>query len=122
MTRILVVDDENLIRWALDHGLRKHGYEVCCAEDVSTASKVAREGLFDLVISDVRLPDGDGIEWMGNIRPFQPQAKVIIITAYDGVEVRRRAQELGVGDYIETPFSIEEVVRRVEALIGPPKS
>jgi DNA-binding NtrC family response regulator len=122
MARILVVDDENLIRWSLGQSLRKHGYEVCCAADAAAATRAVQEGPFDLVISDVRLPDGDGVDLMKDLRPVQPEAKVVVITAYDMDDVRLRAEQLGVQAYVEKPFAVDAMVHLVETLTGPPES
>ena len=84
--RILVVDDERLIRWALDQQLRREGYGVRLAETGAEALQAARTEAPDLVLLDMRLPDADGVEILERLRALDPECPVIMITAHGAVE------------------------------------
>ena len=108
--RILVVDDERLIRWTLREALVAAGYEVEEAESVTTGRAAARAGHFDAALIDFRLPDGDGLTLMMDIREHQPELPVIIVTAYSSVEAAVPAIKAGASDYIAKPFELEALL------------
>lgn len=114
--RILIVDDEKLIRWSLGESLRKAGYDVAEAEDGQSAETALRQGGIDLVLLDLRLPDMDGLSVMRRLHESLPGLPVIIITAYSSVAGAVEAMKCGAADYITKPFDLDElliVVRRV---------
>ncbi|HUU45071.1 MAG TPA: sigma-54 dependent transcriptional regulator [Acidobacteriota bacterium] len=106
---ILVVDDEKLIRWSLDSKLRSWGYEVETAEDAQTAIGIVEERLPDLVLLDIKLPDGDGVDVLERIRELSADMAVIMITAEGTVETAVRAMKLGAYDYLSKPFDLAEM-------------
>ncbi|MDA0322083.1 MAG: sigma-54 dependent transcriptional regulator [Verrucomicrobia bacterium] len=113
--RILVVDDENLIRWSLKERLTKDGHEVVEAATGGAARRAAEQGPLDLVLLDLRLPDADGVVVMKNIHRVQPNVPVLIITAYSTVATAVEAIKEGAYDYIAKPFNMDElaiIVRR----------
>src|SRR5580698_5205865 len=107
--RILVVDDEESIREFLDIMLRKEGYEVTSAEDGQKAIETLKKKTFDLVISDLQMPNVTGIELLKHVRETQPDLLFMMITAFGTTETAVEAMKLGAYDYITKPFKIDEV-------------
>jgi two-component system, NtrC family, response regulator PilR len=109
MKRILVVDDEPSMREMLAIMLKKEGFEVVTAEGRSMAAAVLGQGPVDLVITDVRLPDGDGIEILRHVKSASPETVVVVMTAFGTAETAVAALKLGAHDYILKPFDIDEL-------------
>jgi len=109
MKRILIVDDEPSMRDLLGIMLRKEGYDPVVADGRTTAAAVLARGAVDLVITDVRLRDGDGIEVLRHVKSGSPETAVIVMTAYGTTEAAVAAMKLGAHDYITKPFDIEEL-------------
>ncbi|MBI1922153.1 MAG: sigma-54-dependent Fis family transcriptional regulator [Geobacter sp.] len=108
-TKILVVDDEHLIRWSLEQNLRKQGYEVITAGNGEDALKSAREEQPDLVLLDIQLPGISGMEVLEKVKEFDEEIIVIMLTAYGGLETAVHAMRLGAYDYINKPFNLDEL-------------
>lgn len=106
---VLVVDDEKLIRWSLGNKLTSWGYDVETAENVKSAYESLSERIFDLVLLDIKLPDGNGIDILGRINAVAPDTTVIMITAEGTVETAVQAMKLGAYDYISKPFNLDEM-------------
>ncbi len=109
MSRILVVDDEQSMRDFLAIMLKKEGYEVVAAETGSDALKAVQLEIFDLVISDVKMPGMDGIDVLKTVKEVSPETVVIMITAYATAETAVEAMKLGAYDYILKPFKVDEI-------------
>ena len=107
---ILVVDDENSITSALDALFRDEGYEINIASTVVEAQMLLSRRWFDLVLLDLRLPDGDGIALLEHIKDATPETEVIMMTAHGSVEVTIEAIKRGAFYYLEKPFSFEQVL------------
>jgi DNA-binding NtrC family response regulator len=107
--RLLVVDDERLIRWSLEQQLRREGYTVQSVETGAEALQRVQADPPDLILLDVRLPDADGVELLGRLRAADPECLVIVMTAHGGVESAVRAMKLGAHDYVSKPFDMEEL-------------
>ncbi len=107
--RILVVDDEESIREFLEIMLRKEGYEVTCAEDGQKALDVLKNKSFDMVISDLQMPNVTGIELLRQVKDQYPDMLFMMITAFGTTENAVEAMKLGAYDYITKPFKIDEV-------------
>ena len=108
-SRILVVDDEESIREFLDIMLRKEGYEVTLAEDGAKAIDTLKKKSFDLVISDMQMPQVTGMELLKHVRDGYPDLLFMMITAFGTTETAVEAMKLGAYDYITKPFKIDEV-------------
>ncbi len=121
MTSVLVVDDEQPIRELVGMGLRYHGFEVTAVPSGRTALDEVRERRPDLVVLDVMLPDLDGFEVARRIRQQErvdaPPLPVIFLTARDTTEDKIEGLRLGGDDYVTKPFSVEELLARVEAVL-----
>ena len=110
---VLVVDDEDLIRWSLREALEDAGYSVRCAGDGASAlSLLEREGA-DAVLLDYKLPDTDGLTLLAQMREREPDVPVILLTAFSSVERAVDAMRLGAYDFIAKPFDIDHVLARV---------
>jgi len=115
--RVLVVDDEPTLAELLAMALRYEGWEVRAALDGRTAVRTAREFEPDAVVLDVMLPDLDGFEVLRRLRDRAPTVPVLFLTARDAVEDRVAGLTAGGDDYVTKPFSLEEVVARLRALL-----
>ena len=111
---ILVVDDEEGVRWALRKALERAGYRVDLAADGPTGLAAAAGSEVDLVLLDVRLPGQDGLEVLHEIRRHRADLPVIMMTAYGTLQVAVEAMKLGAYDYIGKPFDMDEVLLVVE--------
>jgi two-component system response regulator PilR (NtrC family) len=109
MSRILVVDDEQSMRDFLSIMLKKEGYDVVTAENGGSALKAIQAEIFDLVITDVKMPGVDGIEVLKTIKEVSPETVVIMITAFATAETAVEAMKLGAYDYITKPFKVDEI-------------
>jgi two-component system, OmpR family, response regulator len=115
--RILTVDDETSLTELLSMALRYEGWEVTTASSGLAAVKAAREVRPDAIVLDMMLPDFDGMEVMRRIRAEEPDVPVIFLTAKDGLEDRIAGLTAGGDDYVTKPFSLEELVARLRALL-----
>jgi two-component system response regulator PilR (NtrC family) len=112
--RILVVDDELSLRQMLSFALRREGYDVTTAEDGRTALQALEDGVFDVVITDVRMPELSGVDLLREARRLDPSVSIIMMTAYGSKETVLEALRLGATDYVEkTPNLRDELSLRV---------
>jgi two-component system response regulator PilR (NtrC family) len=109
MSRILVVDDEQSMREMLGIMLRKEGYGVVMADSRVQAAAVLGHEAVDMVITDVRLPDGDGIEILRHVKAASPETIVIVMTAFGTTETAVAARKLGAEAYVLKPFDVDEL-------------
>ena len=109
-SRVLVVDDEESVRWALTKALEGAGYRVDLAADGPSGSAAAENSDVDLVLLDVRLPGRDGLAVLGDLRTRRPELPVIMMTAYGTLQVAVEAMKQGAYDYIGKPFDVDEVL------------
>ena len=110
---ILVVDDEQLIRWSLAERLKSEGYEALEAGTGAIALEKLAEGV-DLVLLDYRLPDTDGVTILRKIKEFDQDILVILLTAYASVDTAVEAMKLGAYHFANKPFNLDEVMTTVE--------
>jgi DNA-binding NtrC family response regulator len=109
MKKILLVDDEKLIRWSLTKDLERLNYAVEAFPNGKEALAATENQRFDLALLDVRLPDGSGIELLEKIKTSDPDMQVIMITAFADVETAVNAIRLGAFDFILKPFTLEKM-------------
>jgi two-component system, NtrC family, response regulator PilR len=108
-SRILIVDDEASMREMLGIMLAKEGYEVLVADTRHNAARVLSQERVDVVITDVKLPDGDGLEILRHVKSASPRTIVIVMTAFGSTEAAVAALKMGAQDYLVKPFDIEEL-------------
>lgn len=115
--RVLVVDDEPNIAELVRMALRYEGWEVDVAHNGTKAVATAKANRPDAVVLDMMLPDIDGMETLRRLRGHLPDIPVVFLTARDSVEDRVAGLTAGGDDYVTKPFSLEELVARVRALL-----
>src|SRR5688500_18750403 len=115
--RILVVDDEENITFLLDSALRHFGFEVQVASTGRDALAAVERFDPDVVLLDVMLPDLDGFEIVKRMRMDGAKVPVLFLTARDAVDDKVRGLTLGGDDYVTKPFSLEEVVARIQVIL-----
>ena len=114
--RILVVEDDRGIATMLERGLRIAGHRVTVADGAAAARAAWTAGTFDLVLLDVMLPDGDGIDLLAERRATGDEVPAVLLTAREEAELHERADRAGATAYLPKPFAyadLLEVVRRV---------
>jgi two-component system, NtrC family, response regulator AtoC len=107
---VLVVDDEKLVRWSVRQKLESAGYRVLEASTAAEAIKLFKEDMPDLVTLDVRLPDGNGLKILLEMKKTSPAVPVIMITAYAAVDDAVKALQIGAYDYLEKPINFDRLL------------
>ena len=113
MNRILIAEDEERIASFIEKGLRANGFTTTVAADGHEALALARSGDFDLMILDLGLPGRDGTDVLRELREWDRQTPVVILTARDGLTDKVAGLEAGADDYVTKPFRFEELLARV---------
>jgi DNA-binding response OmpR family regulator len=116
--RVLVVDDESDFLVTYERLLRRQGYEVITASTRAAALAAVAAGELQLVISDVRLPDGDGFDVVRAARAASIALPVIVVTGYPSDETRRAATAAGATTFLAKPFAADSLVAAVRASLG----
>ncbi|MDH4136194.1 MAG: response regulator [Anaerolineae bacterium] len=114
--RILIVDDEKKVAFFLQESLEDLGdnYEVVSAETAEAALQQIESQPFDLIITDLRMPDINGLELIQRVRAISPETRTILITAYGSDEVEAEARRLQAYSYFTKPFHIEDFMKTVQ--------
>ena len=112
--RILIVDDEQLVRWSLNERLTAAGYDVFEAGLAADALERIGSADIDLVLLDFKLPDGDGLSVLKKIKEASPEIQVILMTGYSSIETAVEAMKLGAYHYVNKPFNLDEVEMLVQ--------
>ncbi len=107
--KILVVDDEKLIRWTLEQHFTKEGYEVVTADTAEKGLEIISEDPPDLILLDNRLPEMSGLDMLEKLNAQERGLMVIMITAHGMVETAVKAMKLGAYDFISKPFNLDEI-------------
>src|SRR5712691_7976852 len=108
-TRVLVVDDERSMREVLAIALRQAGYDVTLADGGVAALERLRDETFDLVVTDLRMRETDGMAVLRTVRERAPETVVLVVTAYASTETAVEAMKLGAYDYLTKPFKLDEI-------------
>ncbi|HTL02035.1 MAG TPA: sigma-54 dependent transcriptional regulator [Vicinamibacterales bacterium] len=111
--RVLVVDDERSMRELLSIVLRREGYDVTVSENGRTAVNAMERGRFDLLISDIKMPDMNGVEVLREAKRIDPDILGIMITAFASADTAIEAMRLGAHDYLSKPFDVDELKIKV---------
>lgn len=118
MKKILIVDDDQDLRFNLSNVLKEEGFEVITAAEGRGALKILKGNCPDLVLLDLRLSDMDGIKILGKMKEFNHNLAIIMLTAYSDVKDAVRAMRLGAYDYISKPFDNEELILTIEKALS----
>jgi DNA-binding NtrC family response regulator len=108
-SRILVVDDERMIRWSIQQALSKDGHSVTAVETGEEAVAQASDEMPDLVFLDITLPGIDGVEVLRRLKGMEPSIAVVMVTATDDVKTAVEAMRLGAYDYVSKPFDLDRL-------------
>ncbi len=118
MAMILIVEDEKLLRWSLEKRLEKLGHKVDTAADLATAAGCLGRRQPDVVLLDLSLPDGHGLDFFASYRSQLEGAAVIVMTAVGEVEDAVRAMKLGALDFLTKPVNHEELIRLIDRSVS----
>jgi len=108
-SRILVVDDEHLIRWSLEQSLKKQGYDVITAASGEEALRLVHDEIPELILLDIQLPGMDGLQVLEKVKEVDGEIIVVMVTALGVLETAVKAMRLGAHDYINKPFNLDEL-------------
>lgn len=106
---VLVVDDDALMRRACGEIARSMGFAVAAAESVAAAKAVLKQRKIDLLLLDLKLPDGGGLQLLEQVKALYPDTAVVVMTAFATVSSAVEAMRIGAGDYLTKPFALEEL-------------
>ncbi len=110
MKRVLIIEDEKIMRITLEDFLKSKNYDVYTSENGLNGIDIFKREEIDCVITDVRLPDIDGLSILKEVKSIKPDVPVIIITAFGTIQMAVSAMKLGAFDYITKPFSLDEFI------------
>lgn len=116
--KILLVEDEAVLRESVRDWLIEDGYEVEAVSTGEQAMKKIEKEKFGVIVLDLRLPDTDGLHVFEHARELEPKAQGIIITAYPSKETREKAKRLGLLDYLSKPFKVEDLEKTINTALG----
>jgi DNA-binding NtrC family response regulator len=117
-TRILIVDDEEIVRESMSGWLEKDGYSLSSAPDGASALKAVDEGDWSILVVDLKMPGIDGLQVLQKVKESHPQIAIVIMTAYATVDTAVRAMKLGAYDYIVKPFDPEELSLMIQKIVA----
>ena len=115
--KILIVEDQQRLGQFLERGLKEQSYTVTWLRTCAEARDALAESPYDVILLDLTLPDGDGLELLRQWRKNGFNEPVLILSARDAVEDRIKGLDVGADDYLPKPFSFEEVLARVRSLV-----
>jgi two-component system KDP operon response regulator KdpE len=115
LPRVLVVEDDKALRTTLIATLRAEGYYPIEAENVATARRRLEDGNPDLVILDLGLPDGDGLDVLADLRSRGDLTPIVVLTARGEEDAKVKALDMGADDYVTKPFGVAELAARVRS-------
>lgn len=118
MKRILIVEDDFLLNKTLAYNLTADGYEIDAAFNAKNAAGMLNKAEYDLILLDINLPDGNGLDLCRLIKPERPDTVVIFLTADDQESDQIKGYEAGAVDYITKPFSIVALQRKISAMFA----
>jgi two-component system, NtrC family, nitrogen regulation response regulator GlnG len=113
MSRVLVVDDDAAIRTVIAQALRRHDHEVTTADTLAQMDRLLAQQRFDVLITDVVLPDGDGLRHLASVTQRYPELPAIVLSAQNTLTTAVRATEAGAYEYLPKPFDLDVLARAV---------
>src|SRR3546814_3334020 len=119
--KILVADDDRAIRTVLSQALARLGHDVRTTGDAATLWRWVEDGEGDLVITDVVMPDGNGLDLIPRIKRVRPELRIIVMSAQNTLLTAVKATERGAFEYLLKPFDLKELVNVVQRALTAPK-
>jgi DNA-binding NtrC family response regulator len=119
--RVLLVDDEPILRLTLGNDLTEEGYEVTCASDGGEGLRLIQMRGFDVALLDLKLPRVDGLALLQGFKAANPQGLAIMMTAYGTIQSAVAAMKKGATDYLLKPFPSEELLTLLRGLLAQKK-
>jgi DNA-binding response OmpR family regulator len=116
--KILVADDEDLLRDALVSKLRGQGFDVSSAVDGEDAIAIMEREHFDLILLDLTMPKIDGFGVLQHVRQTHPSTKIIMLTGYGELKNAIHSKKLGADDFISKPFDYKDLLTTIDRLLG----
>ncbi len=116
--RLLYVDDEESLRTLVQSHLSLEGFDVETAANGHQAVTILQKQQFDLVLLDLRMPDGDGFEVLRFLNERGSQVPVIVLTGVDDVSIASECVKLGAADYLTKPYNFHELIDSVERVLA----
>ena len=116
---VWVVDDDEAIRFVLQRALRKSGFTVECFASIASVSRALDEGQPQVILTDIRLPDADGLSLLGILESRSIGIPVIAMTAFSNLDQAVSAFQKGVFEYLPKPFDLDQVISVVERAVAP---
>ncbi|TFH64125.1 MAG: sigma-54-dependent Fis family transcriptional regulator, partial [Candidatus Zixiibacteriota bacterium] len=117
MSTILVIDDKDSMREMLTVSLTSEGYDVEVASSGDVGIAKSKEKHFDVILTDLKMPDISGMDVLTQVKEHDPETAVIVMTAYGTVDTAVEAMKLGAFDYLQKPFSTEELLLKLDKLL-----
>jgi len=121
MAKILIVDDDPQVQILIKSLVEMKGHESVPAETGAKALELIRQNAFDLIITDLRMPQMNGLELLREVKSLQPSLPVIMVTAYASSETTAESARLGVFEYLEKPFKIDTLLAAIERALSAGK-
>lgn len=117
MIKVLVVEDEAQLNQIVTAYLSMNGYQVKGCLNANDAYEAMYNESYDLIISDIMMPNIDGFEFARTVRKINPQIPILFMTARDDISAKQKGYQAGIDDYVVKPVELEELVLRIEALV-----
>jgi DNA-binding NtrC family response regulator len=117
MVRILVIDDEDIVRVCCRRTLELDGYEVDIAKSGSEGLEFLKKSTYDLLLIDLKMPGMDGLEMLRDIKKVRPEQRVMIMSGYDTIENVVECISSGAAHYVEKPFTPEMLISRIKEVL-----
>ena len=117
MKNILMVEDDSTIAFAVKYAVEQEGFNLDIAENLENARKIVNSKEYDLILLDVMLPDGNGYEFLKQLREHDEDTPVIFLTACDEEVNIVMGLDIGADDYITKPFRVRELISRINAIL-----
>ena len=121
MAKILIVDDDQNVRHLIKILLNENGYDTAEASNGLEALELFKNQFLDLIITDLRMPDMDGMAFLIEAKKREPETPVIILTAYASIETAIAALKNGVFNYMSKPFKSDDLLHAVKNALGEEK-
>ncbi|MFH1144173.1 MAG: sigma-54 dependent transcriptional regulator [Candidatus Eisenbacteria bacterium] len=113
--RVLVVDDEPLVRRSMERALADQGFDVASAATIAEAETLFEAHRPPVIVLDVKLPDGSGLDLLERLRGIDPGVKIVVVTAFGETAQAVRAMKLGAADFLKKPYDLEELLHAVRS-------